>query len=212
MEAESHMTPLRRWLNAAVLTFDKRTLSMDSGHERRHDAGSAMVISVLMLAILTVIGFSAATLAFIEVRISGNEKQYKQGFYQAEGAALLAAQIVEETQPLNLRGDNDNRQYTYNSEDVSFPKRDALPNPDNMLDDANWTTGVSDAPEDLGECASNPPDFLVVETKGGTLDPSKPSRVHEYELYGRFRKTDSQGNPIRNMVIAVGFRKRVSQH
>ncbi len=50
-----------------------------------NDRGAALIVSILILALLTVIGISATTTSTIEVQIAGNEKAGDVAFYRAEG-------------------------------------------------------------------------------------------------------------------------------
>jgi len=57
------------------------------------EKGFALITSILLLLALTVIGVAATNTSSIETYISGNEKVYKQNFYQAEGASSEAADM-----------------------------------------------------------------------------------------------------------------------
>lgn len=54
--------------------------------------GFALVATMLFLVVLTIIGIAATNTTSIEIGIAGNDKFYKQNFYQAEGAAIQASQ------------------------------------------------------------------------------------------------------------------------
>ncbi len=66
------------------------------------ERGSALIICVLVLLLLTLVGVYALNLTDIELQITGNERLYKQNFYMAEGTAVEAAQVLQDTDPLDL--------------------------------------------------------------------------------------------------------------
>lgn len=49
-----------------------------------NEKGSALVIALLILVLLTLMGISATTTSTIEVQMAGNEKFYEMAFYSAE--------------------------------------------------------------------------------------------------------------------------------
>ncbi|MGD8433707.1 MAG: PilX N-terminal domain-containing pilus assembly protein, partial [Syntrophobacterales bacterium] len=49
-----------------------------------NDRGSALVIALLVLVLLTLMGISATTTSTIEVQMAGNEKFLDMAFYAAE--------------------------------------------------------------------------------------------------------------------------------
>ena len=60
-----------------------------------NEEGSAIVIALIILVLLTMIGISATDNTVIELQIVRNEAIYRQNFYKAEGAVIEAAQILE---------------------------------------------------------------------------------------------------------------------
>ena len=62
----------------------------------RNERGSALVVALLMLVILTLIGISASTTTTFELQISGNDKLYKMAFYQADGGTAAGAELIEQ--------------------------------------------------------------------------------------------------------------------
>jgi len=61
------------------------------GRYRINEAGSVLIVSLLILVLLTIIGIAAMTTSTIELKISGNEKAYKLALYAAEAARGYAA-------------------------------------------------------------------------------------------------------------------------
>jgi hypothetical protein len=65
------------------------------GGDRRNEAGSVLVVSLLILVLLTIIGISAMNTSNVELKISGNEKVYKMALYAAESARAYVAKRSE---------------------------------------------------------------------------------------------------------------------
>lgn len=63
-----------------------------------HERGSVVVIALVLLALLTIIGISASRTTEIEIMIAGNERIAKQNLYLAEGAAMRAVQVLDDTE------------------------------------------------------------------------------------------------------------------
>jgi hypothetical protein len=56
--------------------------------------GSAIVIVMFVLALLTVIGISATNMATNELKISGGDRSYKMAFYHAESGVYAIAKWI----------------------------------------------------------------------------------------------------------------------
>jgi Tfp pilus assembly protein PilX len=69
--------------------MQKQTLAL------ANDRGSALVIGLLTLALLSLLGSAATTTSRTEIQIAGNDKAYKEAFYTAE-VALTAGEVVVE--------------------------------------------------------------------------------------------------------------------
>jgi len=79
----------------------------DTVHTIANDRGSALVVALLVLVLLTLIGISATTTSTIEVQMAGSEKVYDMAFYAAESGwqtslNWLDAQYPGVTQNLGL--------------------------------------------------------------------------------------------------------------
>lgn len=151
-------------------------------------------VAMLMLALLSIISIAASNTANIEVLIAGNEYGYKQNFYQAEGAAMEAVDILESIPHL------------IDSPPTWLEKtRKALTNA-NL--NSYWqtlrttTTSSSTVP---GSSSLDPGSTHYIAgaegiaADGHSLGLGSPS-VHEYAIYGRCEK-----NGV--VSIKVGYRK-----
>lgn len=62
----------------------------------KNQNGSAMVLSLFILSILTMVGLLAAKSTTTEVQMATNEMHHKLAFYSAEGVAELVSEILEQ--------------------------------------------------------------------------------------------------------------------
>lgn len=60
----------------------------------KNENGSAILVALLVLVALTVIGIASINTSSIELKISQNEKVYKQNFNIAESAAMHAVKLI----------------------------------------------------------------------------------------------------------------------
>ncbi len=67
-----------------------------------NEDGSVMVVSILILALLTIIGIAAMSTTNVELKISSNEKSYKMALYAAEAARGYVAKTPELYGPDNM--------------------------------------------------------------------------------------------------------------
>ncbi len=61
----------------------------------RNESGSALIMAIMMLVLLTIIGISALNNTDLELSIAGNEKAHKMAFYFAEGGNEVSKELVE---------------------------------------------------------------------------------------------------------------------
>ncbi len=61
-----------------------------------NQSGSAMVVAVIILALLTIIGHLATRSTSLEVKIASNDMRYKQAFYTADGMTELGSELLEQ--------------------------------------------------------------------------------------------------------------------
>lgn len=135
-----------------------------------------ILASLMILALLTILGVAASKSANTEVLMTGNEIRYQRNFYRAEGAAMEAADILQNAanladglpnwiEPfigkLTMANVGDYWDNTYADGDTVIPQPSAV--------DTNHTL------------------FLAGSEKiesGNSLDASKPT-VHSMAIYGR---------------------------
>jgi Tfp pilus assembly protein PilX len=62
---------------------------------RRNESGSIMVIALMMLAILTLIGVTAARNSTVELKMAENDAAYRQALYNADSGVSFALRLSE---------------------------------------------------------------------------------------------------------------------
>jgi type IV pilus assembly protein PilX len=174
----------------------------------KNENGSVMVVGMLVLMLASLIGIAAITTSTIEVEVTANNKIQKEHFYRAEGAAMLAAQLLE----------NENDQAALQNLPYGQPDPDnpaappdlwfrndlsGFPDPDNVANDYNWDpymNGSGEAPlDDNGQTR-----FMAIHQgySGGSSSRMDSSAVHTITVYGRSER--ERGSAM----IEIGYKKR----
>jgi type IV pilus assembly protein PilX len=168
--------------------FQQRRIQLRSP---RHQQGVALIISLLVLLIMTVIGVSAMQTTTLEERMAGNLRNSNLSFQAAESALRAGEDMLSET---SLPGDPSLDGSTGYWDDHNNLDDPATPQPWWLDKDANWwkTTGVvggvyefdtatlsgiSDNPRFVLELVSEQPDDLGVESYEASPPPTTYSRV-----------------------------------
>ncbi len=152
--------------------------------------GSVLIVALVLLVLLTLMGISATMNTDIELRIAGNELTSRMNFYRAEAAAM------ENIQRLDNEGDQIIELGNY---DWLHLEGD-LPNPDDIIDPANWTGDYSQ-PSATADSANDQRYLTVFEgvIAGDSLDMTR-SRIYTYRIVG-----SNRNNGI--SVVEMGFKK-----
>ena len=88
-----------------------------------NEKGSALVVALLVLVLLTLMGISATTTSTIEVQMAGNEKFHNMAFYAAESGWQTSLNWLDRQHPgvtQNLGWDEDSETFVlenYNTPD-----------------------------------------------------------------------------------------------
>ena len=152
-----------------------------------------MVITLLIMAVLTVLGISAIDTSTMELLVAGNDRIYKDNFYKAEAAAIAAAQTLENMTPGQL-GDITN--FTW----INMPSTTTISPNNPQPASSQWNTGNMDTSDvDLAGAQ-----FTVIETTG-FIDLSAPSNLHDYKVYGLYNST---GRDRGRVLIEIGYKRR----
>jgi hypothetical protein len=171
-----------------------------------NEDGSALVVGMLVLALASLIGIAAITTSSIEVEATGNEKNYKQNFYRAEGAAMLAAQLLKNEQDKSELYD-----LPYGKPDPENPAEPAdewfrknlegFPDEANVADDYNWDPNLHYS----GEALYPRNRFLAIyEGVSGRSEEGmeNESRLHTITLYGYSEQDKGR------VMIEMGYKMR----
>jgi Tfp pilus assembly protein PilX len=66
------------------------------GNSRENEEGTVLVASLVILAVLTVVGVIASTSTGIELLIAGNDRWHKMTFYAADGGKEAGIELLEQ--------------------------------------------------------------------------------------------------------------------
>jgi hypothetical protein len=174
----------------------------------QNEEGTVLVVALVLLVLLTIIGLSASTTSQIEIMIAGNERVYKQNFYRAEGAAMQATQILENT---DLKGNYASLQWLLTHADTKSLRTDNGLSVNPLEYDENFWTDIGTGSyvaytlgqADFGSGPDANTAFFGLNngiTAGSSLDMGKSS-VWDFEVYGRSDMRRGEN------VVALGYRK-----
>jgi len=157
---------------------------------KNEHGGLMIIISVMLLALLTIISVAASKTANTEISIAANEYVYQRCFYNAEGAILEVVDLLEgSASPLE-----------------SLPSWMSLD--EEVINDGTVFTLWEDSEKMDGVVPqasvidSQNTDYLSVHhgiLSGSSLDMSKPAK-HTFSVYGRSK---SKGL----VMLKIGFAK-----
>ncbi|MFZ1984114.1 MAG: PilX N-terminal domain-containing pilus assembly protein [Desulfatitalea sp.] len=140
-------------------------------------SGSALVITLMVLIAVTILGIAAVSTSVVELKIARNEREIRETFYLAEGAAAEGVQRLNAMSAVDL-----NEQY------VSWhhPRKALASHPVDFRDRSQWD--VDGIGEDNGLQSPLAPETFIaaVEWKvatGGSLVQTE-SRLYQNRVYG----------------------------
>jgi hypothetical protein len=138
-----------------------------------NEKGSVIVFTLMVLTLLTIVGLASINTANTEIEIAGAELIYQRNFYLAEGAAMEAANWL------------DNNPVT--TTDPSWMEMTIGALNGGTIDDY-WAGNEVVQPQ---ECAIDADaSFLAADegiSAGSSLDVSK-TKLHDIAIYGRSQK------------------------
>ena len=161
----------------------------------KNEEGTAIVMGLVVMLILTVVGITAVNTSTVELQIVRNEVIYKDDLYLAEGAAHEAIETIWQIARTNPYILLDRRREWLSAviEDV---------------DDADMVSVYSYIPNfetnslsaDIGPQTS----FSAVDigvARPGSLEMTG-TNIHEWSVYGQSNKNNGQ------VLIQIGYRER----
>ena len=139
----------------------------------KNEEGSVIVMAVMFMALLTIVGLAASNVSITEVQVVTSELIYQRNFYQAEAAAMEAAERLE------------------NLADPQASPPGWLKTVVGGITDANldvaWAGGDPDASPAASSIDSANSQYLSSYegiAPGSSVAMNAP-KVHEYTIYGR---------------------------
>lgn len=162
---------------------------MNHSYATRRQAGAALIVSLVMLLVLTLLGVTAMQSTTVEERLSGNLRDRNQAFQSAEAALREAERLVISRPDLFNNPDPTDGIFVrriLEGEQVADP---AMPD---ALDDASWESDVLR----LGESAAG------LDGTPGLSDGSARFRIEKQPAFdaapggiGEPVPDEQQGNP-----------------
>jgi len=158
-----------------------------------NENGSAIVIALMLLSLLTLMGIWSTRKSNIETLIAGNEVARKQTFFRTESGVIEGAFTIEEADTGMLAA----RSYDWITEASLAP---------DMTDPNNWdfdqvggddTAVPSTLDADVGFCALD-----KGVTSGDSLLMTGASQVRTYAVYSFHNSRDGQS------LMEVGYKRR----
>jgi len=162
-----------------------------------NEEGSLLVVVIVVLAVLSIIGIATMDRSTVELQIVRNEAVYDRNFYAAEGAAIEAAQTMQ--------NQNDSGELMPNSTSYTWLGSEA---------DVDWTEDGNRVVVDIDDVdalsdVSTIPDTNMAAVhrgvaSGASMTMTAVSQVHEYAVFGYY-------NSVRDgrALIEIGYRKRI---
>ena len=165
----------------------------DNGIFLNNEDGSAIVIALMVLMVVTIIGISSSNKTTVELQIVRNEGIYKENLYLAEGGAQEAIQriwnisredpfLLEKRAPVWLNDDS------IDMENIN--------NWDNDGADDDDTSFISSLDADARFTAVD-----VGISRPGSLEMTG-TNVHDFAIYGLSEHNDGR------VFIQIGYRER----
>ena len=181
-----------------------------------NENGSAIVMALMILVILTIIGIASSTNTVFELQIVRNEAMYRRNFYRAESAIVESAQRLEdETIAANLLPDTSPFNWLNaalgapDMADMGSWKVDTDPpgwiNPPLWPADGLPKSNAANNMDDPGDNRNNTRYAAICNgiAAGSSLSMTGGSNLYSYSIYGLFDSTANQGRSL----IMMGYYK-----
>jgi len=157
----------------------------------KNEQGSAIVVAILVLVLLTIIGAAATQNSITELAIVRNDLLYKDQLLNAEGAAMEAAQFINNAADTSLQDVSLTAGLSVT--DIVLTALD--------LNDGEWEMSALDDDQTAGASITG---YRMVDQTGPVMliDPI----THTYSIYGLHNRTTgiSQGQ----VLVELGYRKK----
>jgi Tfp pilus assembly protein PilX len=152
----------------------------------------AVVVTVMILALLTIIAMTASRDTIVELNILRNDLVYKDHLYRAEAAALEGVQWVDNADAGTL---TDFAATAFlNPNDVDLNTLD--------LNDGRWNLSGADPFQNPAQIIDG---YTIVDDTG-PIDLSADSNVFSYKIYGFYNQPNGRNRG--QSMIELGYKKR----
>jgi hypothetical protein len=197
-----------------------------------NEEGSAIVIALIVLVMLTIIGTVSTSNTVFELQIVRNEAIYRRNFYRAESAIVEAAQRLEKSGSADLLPLTTTYNWLNNAVNnaVDTPAPDLAimaswkdnADPPNWIDPPAWTDPAWTNPDppwpatgasksfasnnmDPADNRNNTRYAAICDgiAAGSSLSMTGGSNLYAYSVYGLFDSTADQGRSL----IKMGYYK-----
>ena len=160
----------------------------------KNEQGSAIVVAILVLVLLTIIGAAATKNSITELAIVRNDLLYKDQLLNAEGAAMEAVQLINNAVDTNLQ--DVALMAGLGVTDINLTALN--------LNDGEWGMSAIDPDIPDGSPDGTITGYRIVDQTGPVMliDPI----THTYAIYGLHNRTTgiSQGQ----VLVEIGYRKK----
>lgn len=175
----------------------------------KNQAGTILVISLIILALASMIGIAATMTASVELQISGNDMHYAENFYRAEAAVMSGVNAIEGSVPALLKAGKFKAEGETGDE-ITLLTQAQLPDSDDIANYTNWAAGVgsADTPDALSAEGYNARFLPVKNPPPGSLDMTTSTQIHEFTIYGR-SILETANKKLGEVIVEVGYRKRL---
>jgi hypothetical protein len=158
-----------------------------------NENGSAIVIALMLLSLLTVMGIWSTRKSNVETLIAGNEVARKQTFYRTEGAVIEGGFAIEDAAASDLKAWS----LDWLSEASAAPDMTQPANWDFDLVGGDDTAVPSTVDAEVGYCALD-----KGITSGDSLLMTGASQVRTYAVYSFHDSRNGQA------LMEVGYKRR----
>ncbi len=159
-------------------------------------SGSALVVTLLVMVAVTILGIMSINTSTVELKISRNEREVRETFYLAEGAAMEGIQRLVDTLDIDL---NEQFQFWHHAiEEIEGSQRAFF------RDSRNWDVDGQGEDNGLQSPMDSETFIAAIEwdvATGGSLIQTE-SRLYQNRIYGLCTKYR-----IDNL-IEIGFKMR----
>ena len=164
----------------------------------KNEEGSAIVLALLALAILTILGVSSTDTSITELNIVRNEQIYQINFYQAESCANEAALYIEmESDPTKeLTPAYTDFKWISDINDVNMP---------DLTKSGNWVDSGNNSNSAVSSVKNIDNSGYATVAKGPRPNTSvkvTTTRLYEFAIYGKSESLNG------NSVVEIGYLRR----